>query len=78
MNTSANRKADELRLQSWSIISNIHRRLARYDVAEQMLQRALDHALNTFDVVDEQTTSIFDELGSLYKQMGKLEKAEMF
>jgi tetratricopeptide (TPR) repeat protein len=78
MSTSRNRKADEIRLQSWGIIGKIHRRLARYEEAEQVLQRALDHALNTFGAADEQTISIFNEFTLLYKQMGKLEKAEGF
>ncbi len=76
LRTSPNRKADEIRLQSWRIIGNIHRRLIRYNEAEQVLQRALDHALYVFGAADEQTTLIFNELALLYKQMGKLEKAE--
>ena len=76
MSASLNRKADEIRLQSWMIIGNIHSRLARYEEAEQALQCALDHALNIFGVADEQTTFIFNELAVLYKQMGKLEKVE--
>ncbi len=38
-----NRKVDEIRLRSWIIIGNIHRHLMHYDLAEQTLQRALDH-----------------------------------
>lgn len=76
MSTFPNRKAHEIRLQSWSITGHIHRRLAHYDDAEQIFQRALDHALNVFGVADDQTTSIFNELALLYRQMGKLEKAE--
>ena len=71
-----NRKADEIYLRSWIIIGNIHRHLTHYDQAEQMLQRALDHALHAFGSADEQTTSIFSELSLLYRQMGKLEEAE--
>ena len=73
-----NRKADEIRLQSWIIIGNIHRHLAHYAEAEQVFQRALDYALNVFGVADEQTTSIFNQLAMLYKQMGKLETVERF
>ncbi len=73
-----NRKVDEIRLRSWIIIGNIHRHLMHYDRAEQMLQRALDHALNVFGAADEQTTSIFNQLAMLYKQMGKLETVERF
>lgn len=76
--TSPNRKDDEIRLQSWSIMGNIHRRLVRYEEAEQVFQRALDHALNIFGVADEQTTLIFHELELLYKQMGKLEMGRDF
>jgi tetratricopeptide (TPR) repeat protein len=76
MSTASNRKAEEIRVQSWIIVGNIHRRLAHYDEAEQMFQRALDHALNVFGVTDKQTTFIFSELALLYKQMGKLERAE--
>ncbi len=76
LETSSSRKADEIRLQSWVITANIHRRLAHYDHAEQTLQRALDHALNVFGVADERTTSIFNELALLYKQMGKLQRVE--
>lgn len=75
MRVSLNRKADEIRLQSWMIIGNIHSRLTRYEEAERALQCALDHALNSFGAADEQTTSIFNELTNLYRQMGKLEKA---
>jgi len=71
-----NRKADEIYLRSWIIIGSIHRHLMHYAQAEQMLQRALVYALNVFGVADEQTTSIFNQLTMLYKQMGKLEKAE--
>ena len=74
----ASRKVDEIRLQSWIIMGNIHRRIAHYEEAEQVLQRALDHALNVFGVADEQTSSIFHQLGVLYKQMGKLETVERF
>lgn len=35
-----NRKADEIYLRSWIIIGNIHRHLAHYDEAEQVLQGA--------------------------------------
>lgn len=74
INPSSDRKANEILLQAWSIMGNIHRRLARYEEAEQVLQRALDHALNSFGAADEQTTSIFNELAYLYRQMGKLKK----
>jgi tetratricopeptide (TPR) repeat protein len=65
-----------MRLQSWIIAGNIYRRLAQYEEAEQVFQCALDHALNIFGVAGEQTTSIFNELALLYKQMGKMQKAE--
>jgi tetratricopeptide (TPR) repeat protein len=78
LGASASRKADEIRLQSWIIMGNIHCRMAQYEEAEQVLQRALDHAWNAFGVADEQTTSIFHQLEVLYKQMGKLETVERF
>ncbi len=76
--SAPNQKADEIRLRSWIIMGIIHRRLTRYEDAEQVFQRALDHALYALGATDEQTTSIFNELTLLYKQMGKLEKAERF
>jgi len=72
----SSRHADEIRLQTWGLIGNLYRRMARYIEAEQTLKRAFEYARDKFGDEDEETAAACDRLGILYKDNGEFDKAE--
>jgi tetratricopeptide (TPR) repeat protein len=72
----SSRRADEIRLQTWSLIGNLYRHMGRYSEAEQILRHAFDYVCTKFGEEDEETTITRNQLGSLQNYIGELEKAE--
>lgn len=69
-------EADQIRLQTWGLIGNLHGHMARYIEAEQTLKRAFEYALAKFGDEDEETTAARDQLGILYKDTGGFDRVE--
>src|SRR5688572_16500102 len=66
----------EIRLQAWGLIGNTYRHQARYEEAEQILQKALTYASSIFGEESEQASVARNHLGILYKYTGKFERGE--
>ncbi len=65
------------RLQAWALLGNSYRHLARYTLAEPILIRAVDYAIEHLGETDTETSMARNHLGILYKYTGEFDKAEI-
>ena len=60
-------EADLVRLQTWTIIGSLQRRLARHAVAEHWLTRALEHAVARFGAASAEAAAARHTLDSFHQ-----------
>lgn len=76
--TESGGNESEIRLQAWGLIGNTYRHQARYNEAEDILQRALTYAASLFGEQSEQASIARHHLGILYKYASKFDQGVQF